>query len=91
MKSSSVILPEIPQPTCPADIMEDAEQQGLGDATGSSHRAVQLGQSPVKLLRLLGPHRDAGLVLLLAGHGIVTHTAHRVRPHTTGEDYIVMV
>lgn len=71
--------------------MKDAEQQGLGDATGPSHRAVQLGQSPVKLLRLLGPHRDAGLVLLLAGHGIVTRTAHRGRPHTTGEDYIVMV
>lgn len=74
------------QPTCPADIMEDAEQQGLGDATCSSHRAVQLGQSPVKLLRLLGPHRDTGLILLLSSDGIVTHTAHCIWPRTTGQD-----
>lgn len=72
--------------TRPADIMEDAEQQGLGDAAGSPHRVVQLVESPVKLLRLLGPHRDAGLVPPLGGHGILTHTPHRIRPNTTVGD-----
>lgn len=66
--------------------MEDAEQQGLGDATGSPHRAVQPGQGPVKLLRLVGPHRDAGLILLLCGHSIATHTPRCRGPHTTVEE-----
>lgn len=79
------VWPLLRLPTCPADIMEDAEQQGLGDATGSPHGAVQLGQSPIELLRLFGPHHAAGLILLLCGHGIVTHTPHCIWPHTTGE------
>lgn len=67
--------------------MEDTEQQGLGDATGSPHRAVQLGQSPVKLLRLLGPHHVAGLVLLLRDRGVGTNTpCCDVWPHTTGTE-----
>lgn len=73
-------------PTCPADIMEDAEQQGLGDATGSPHRVVQLGQSPVELLRLLGPHSNTGLILLLRGHSVVTHTPHCIWPCATAEN-----
>lgn len=60
--------------TCPADIMEDAQQQGLGNTTGPPHRAVQPGQSPVKLLRLLGAHCNAGFILLLSGHRKTTHT-----------------
>lgn len=50
-------------PTCPADIMEDAQKQGLGNTTGPLHRTVQPGQGPVKLLRLLGAHCNAGFIL----------------------------
>lgn len=73
-------------PTCPADVMEDAQQQGLGDAAGPPHRVIQLGQSPVKLLGLLGPDRNAALVLFLCGHGIATHTWHHIGSDTTAED-----
>lgn len=66
--------------------MEDAQQQGLGDAAGPPHRGVQLGQSPVKLLSLLGPYCDADLVLLLCDHSIATHTWHHIGSDTTGED-----
>lgn len=66
--------------------MEDAKQQCLGDAAGSPHGAVQLGQSPVKLLRLLGANRNADFGLLLVCHGVRSHAAHGVRPHLPVED-----
>lgn len=65
--------------------MEDAEQEGLSDAAGSPNRAVQLGQSPVELLRLLGPQHGAGLVLLLCSRSIAARTPRRTRPHATAE------
>lgn len=69
--------------------MEDAEKQALGDATGPPHGAVQLGQSPVELLRLLGLDRHAGFILLLCHRRILTHTPSCIRPHTTVENWIV--
>lgn len=70
--------------------MEDAAQQGLGNATCPPHRAVQLGQSPVKLLCLLGPHCNAGL-LLICSHSVATRTPNCIWPHTTVEDQTAIV
>lgn len=66
------------------DVVEDAQQQSPGDATGPSHRSVQLGQGPVELLGLFGAHGHAEFLLLLHGHSVAADASRCMWPRMTG-------